>query len=208
MTIRSSEIHYLQIVFSKETKKFSRIVMTLIFFQWKLIFHTFQKYKNRSSKRSSGRWILYWVEHVQHQFYLKFGSIFGFRATGAPFWAPFWYGEMCTWVFCFQSELKTEVLMDIQPCSFEKHEFFEFFELTPGVFAIVGAPFWAPKCQKCYSHKLQKKLRKIIIFIIFAQNASVLTTRPNTRNAIRFFTMASLLMKLLDENILKYQRFF
>ena len=31
MTIRSSEIHYLQIVFSKETKKFSKWAMTLIF---------------------------------------------------------------------------------------------------------------------------------------------------------------------------------
>ena len=31
MMIRSSEIHYLQIVFSKETKKFSKWAMTLIF---------------------------------------------------------------------------------------------------------------------------------------------------------------------------------
>ena len=50
MTIRSSEIHYLQIVFSKETKKFSKWAMTLIFFQWMLTFHTFQKSKKTELK--------------------------------------------------------------------------------------------------------------------------------------------------------------
>ena len=51
MTIRSSEIHYLQIVFSKETKIFSKWAMTLMFFfQWMLTFHTFQKSKNGAPK--------------------------------------------------------------------------------------------------------------------------------------------------------------
>ena len=134
------------------------------FFQWKLTFHTFQKSKKRSSKRSSGMSILYWLEHVQFKFYLNFGGIFGFTATGAPFWAPFWYGEMCTWVVYFQTELKISVLMDIQPCSPQKTWIFRIFEPAPGVLAILGAPFWAPECKKCYHHKLQKKMKIFHIY--------------------------------------------
>ena len=33
------------------------------------------------------------------------------------------------------------------------------FKSAPSIFAILGAPFWAPKSQKCYHHKLQKKLK-------------------------------------------------
>ena len=46
------------------------------------------------------------------------------------------------------------------------------FELAPNVFVILGAPFWAPKCRKCYSHKLQQKLKIFHIYHFCSKCAS------------------------------------
>ena len=41
---------------------------------------------------------------------------------------------------------------------------FQILRLVPELLAIAGAPFWAPKSEKCHHHKLQKKLKIFVIY--------------------------------------------
>ena len=63
---------------------------------------------------------------MQLEFTSNFEGIFGLRTPRAPFWAPFMYAEMRTWVFFFNSKLENEVSNDIQSCRSKKHEIFKF----------------------------------------------------------------------------------
>ena len=46
----------------------------------------------------------------------------------------------------------------------QKTWIFQIFKVVPSIFAILGAPFWAPKSQKCYHRKVQKKMKILCIY--------------------------------------------
>ena len=75
----------------------------------------------------------------------------------------------------------------------QKTWIFQFFKLVSSIIAILEAPFWASKSKKCTIINFKKKL-KILIFIIFAQNAPVLKYNGLIWNGIRFLTMISFKM--------------
>ena len=66
---------------------------------------------------------------------------------------------------------------------------FQISRVAHKVWWILGAPIWAPKSQKFYFHKLQKKL-KIFQFYHVCSKCTSFDVQPKFRNAIRFLTMS------------------
>ena len=98
------------------------------------------------------------------------------------------YVEICPWVILFNPKLENEVLNDIQTCRFEKHGFFKFRGWSPRYWQLWGLHFGLQSLKNVTIINFRKKW-KFLLFIIFAQNAPVLTCNPNEWNGIRFLTM-------------------
>ena len=179
---------FLQMVDSQEPKKFSRIAMALIVFQRKLTIWIFQICRNWNPKWSPWATILYWLKKVQLQFCSNFEGIFGCRTSGAPKKAPFMYVEICPWVILFNSKLENEVLDDFQTYRLEKHGFFRF-QGSPTRYGEFWGLQFGLQSPKNFIFINFRKNWKFFNFIMYTQNAPVLTCNPKFRNAIRFLTM-------------------
>ena len=150
---RAPKIKFLQYVNSRGLKKFSRIAMSLIFFQRKLTIWTLQICKIWSPKWSPGATISYWLKKVQVQFYLNFEGIFGSRTWGSKKGSIYVcrnlpmshliQSKTWKWGFGWYSNLQAP-----------KTWIFQISSLAHKVWWILGAPIWAPKSPKFYFHKL------------------------------------------------------
>ena len=166
----------------------------LFFFQWKLTIWILQIQKNWSPKWSPWATILYWLKKVQLQFCSNFEDIFGCRTSGAPKKAPFMYVEICPWVILFNSKLENEVLDDFQTYRLEKHGFFRF-QGSPTRYGEFWGLQFGLQSPKNFIFINFRKNWKFFNFIMYAQNAPVLTCKPKFRNAIRFLTMVNTIYK-------------
>ena len=134
--------------------------------------------------------IVYWLKKFQLEFYwnLRIFLAVGFQRFLKK--APFMYVEICPWVILFNPKLENEVLNDIQTCRSEKHGFFKFRGRSPRYWQLWGLHFGLQSLKNATIINFRKKW-KFLLFIIFAQNAPVLTCNPNEWNGIRFLTMKS-----------------
>ena len=190
MTIRSSKIHFLQVVGSQEVKKFSRIAMTLIFFSsesWNFILSEYIK-NGAQNGAPECQFCIDWKK-----FNLNFTWILRvFLAPGQGYrssvLSSFMYVEMCTRVIFFNPKHKIEVLNDIQPCRSKKHGFFKFSGQSPAILQFWELRFELQGLENDTIIKFRKKWT-FSVFIIFAQNAPVWTYNRLVWNGIRFLTM-------------------
>ena len=68
--------------------------------------------------------------------------------------------------YLFQSKAQKWSFKWYSVLQVQKTWIFQIFKVVPSIFAILGAPFWAPKSQKCYHRKVQKKM-KILCTVVF-----------------------------------------
>ena len=164
MMIRSSKIHFLQVVGSQEVQKFSRIAMTLVFFSsesWDFIL--FEKIKNGAQNRAPEcQFCIDWKK-----FNLNFTWIL--RVFLAPGLQELRFELRSCMSKCAQElsssiqSTKLKFLM-IFSLAGPKTWIFRIFRSTPSSFAILGAPFWAAGSRKCYHHKIQKKMKIFCVY--------------------------------------------
>ena len=74
--------------------------------------------------------------------------------------------------YLFQSKAQKWSFKWYSVLQVQKTWIFQIFKVVPSIFAILGAPFWAPKSQKCYHHKLQKKLKILHIHHFYSKCTS------------------------------------
>ena len=152
---------FLQMVDSQELQKFSRIAMALIFFSWPVkidISYFLNMYKTELK-----------TELQRVNFVLtEISSIWILLEFWRCFWPQGYMSSVLSSVhvcrnvrisYLFQSKAQKWSFKWYSVLQVQKTWIFQIFKLVPSINAILGAPFWAPKSQKCYHHKLQKKLK-------------------------------------------------
>ena len=150
---------FLQMVDSQELQKFSRIAMALIFFPVKAgISYFLNMYKTELK-----------TELQRVNFVLtEISSIWILLEFWRCFWPQGYMSSVLSSVhvcrnvrisYLFQSKAQKWSFKWYSVFQVQKTWNFQIFKVVPSIIAILGAPFWAPKSQKCYHNKLQKKLK-------------------------------------------------
>ena len=150
---------FLQMVDSQELQKFSRIAMALIFFSsesWHFVLLNMYKTELKTE-----------LQRVNFVL-IEISSIWILLEFWRCFWPQGYMSSVLSSVhvcrnvrisYLFQSKAQKWSFKWYSVLQVQKTWIFQICKVVPSIIAILGAPFWAPKSQKCYHHKLQKKLK-------------------------------------------------
>ena len=150
---------FLQMIDSQELQKCSRIAMALIFFPVKADISYFLNMYKTELKTELQRVNFVLTEISSIWILLEFWRYFWLQGYMSSVLSSVHVCRNVRISYLFQSKAQKWSFKWYSVLQVQKTWIFQIFKVAPSIFAILGAPFWAPKSQKCYHHKLQKKLK-------------------------------------------------